>query len=118
MAFTDTQYGHNRVVSRVTGTSNISEIFDPSEAFLLKSIRLHLNVPATGGELTGIVSDAIGLSSEYDTKFLAEPMNLLQDLIWTPEEKMEFVDDDSLDLAWSDASTQTWGLQVRWEILP
>ena len=68
--------------------------------------------PAAGGagDLTATINH--GTNAVYDIVLLTQDMTAVTDLVWSPERPMEFLPGDELDIAWANANTRTYGLEI------
>lgn len=95
----------------VTGASALAASIaaaDDETPFLVRGFRLHLSAAGASGNLTVKVNSAKG--SEYDTILLTQDMTSITDLVNTTE--VYLAAGDTLDFAWANAGTKTYGLTV------
>jgi hypothetical protein len=95
---------------RATGSAAIAETLAPGTAWQLESIRVHLSAAGGAGDLTATINH--GVAAAYDIVLLTQDMTSVTDLVWSPERPMEFLPDDELDIAWANAGTKTYGLEI------
>lgn len=93
-----------------TGAAAISSTLAPGVAWQLESIRVHLSAAGGAGDLTATINSTSG--AVYDVVVLTQDMTSVTDLIWSPERPMEFLPDDELIIAWANAGTKTYGLEI------
>lgn len=98
------------LTDRTTGAVAIAKTLAPGVPWQLESIRVHLSAAGGAGDLTATIDH--GQGAVYDIVLLTEDMTAVVDLVWTPERPMEFLADDELDIAWANASTRTYGLEI------
>ena len=99
-------------VQTATGTGNIATTVTPGGASALESITLHLSAAGGANDLTITVDANAGAA--YDTVLLTQDMTLVTDLVWQPDRPIEMVSGDKIVLAWTNASSRTYGLTVKW----
>lgn len=95
---------------RVTGAAAIASTLVPGVAWQLEEIRVHLSAAGGAGDLTATLDHSVGAA--YDTVILTQDMTSLTDYVWHCERPMEFDADTELDIAWANANTRTYGLEV------
>lgn len=100
---------------RATGAAAIASTLAPGVPWQLESIRVHLSAAGGAGDLTATIDH--GTSSVYDVVLLTEDMTAVVDLIWSPDRPMEFLAGDELDIAWANAGTKTYGLEIVWKAI-
>jgi len=105
-----------RRVSRATGAAAIAFSLIPGVAFQVEEVRIHLSAAGGAGDLT-ISLDAL-TGADYDAVFLTQDMTLVIDLVWQPVRPHNFVAGDGLAIAWANAGTKTYGLEVIWSAMP
>lgn len=98
---------------RATGAAAIASTLAPGAAWQLESIRVHLSAAGASGSLTATLDHGAGAA--YDIVLLTQDMTAVVDLVWSPERPMEFLAGDELDIAWANAGTKTYGLEVVWK---
>ena len=98
---------------RATGAAAIASTLAPGVAWQLESIRVHLSAAGGAGDLTATIDSGIGAA--YDIVILIQDMTTVTDLVWNTERPMEFGPDDELDIAWANAGTKTYGLEIVWK---
>ena len=106
---TDTSY------TRATGAVAIATTIAPGAPWPLEEIRVHLSAAGASGNLTATVDHAAG--SAYDINILTQDMTSVTDLVWSPDSPMKFQSGDELDIAWANAGTKTYGLEVVWRLI-
>ncbi len=100
---------------RATGAAAIASTLAPGKAWQLESIRVHLSAAGGAGSLTATLDSGAG--TPYDLLILTQDMTAVTDLIWAPERPMEFSAADELDIAWANAGTKTYGLEIVWKAI-
>jgi len=95
---------------RATGAAAISTTVAPGVAWQLESIRVHLSAAGGAGNLTATIDHGTG--APYDIVLLTQDMTTVVDLVWSPNRPMEFLPGDELDIAWANAGTKTYGLEI------
>ena len=105
-------YGHpgDSLTQRATGAVAISTTLAPGVPWQLESIRVHLDAAGGAGDLTATINH--GTAAVYDIVLLTQDMTAVTDLVWSPERPMEFLAGDELDIAWANAGTKTYGLEI------
>lgn len=94
-----------------TGSAAISYSLDKDRVILVKQVRLHLSAAGGAGDLTITLNSALGAA--YDVNIVTEDMTLVTDLIWNPNGDLFYLaPDDTLDIAWANANTRTYGLEI------
>lgn len=95
---------------RETGAVAIASTLAPSTDWQLESIRVHLSAAGGAGDLTATIDH--GSNAVYDILLLTQDMTAVTDLVWHCERPMEFLAGDELDIAWANANTRTYGLEI------
>jgi len=103
----------NTRLSNVTGAGVVAYTLAPGTAWQLESIRVHLSAAGGAGNLTATLDNGAGAA--YDYVILTQDMTALTDLIWNPERPMEFSGTTELDIAWANANSRTYGIEVIWK---
>jgi len=98
---------------RATGAVAIASTLAPGIPWQLEEIRVHLSAVGAAGDLTGTLDHGAGTA--YDLVILTQDMTAVTDFIWHCERPMEFGADVELDIAWANASTRTYGLEIVWK---
>lgn len=94
-----------------TAAVAINESIDPGKAGQLHELRIHLSAAGGAGNLT-VTLDAIA-GSEYDTVLLTQDMTSITDLVWQPDVPVHLDNGDKVVIAWANASSRTYGLEVK-----
>jgi hypothetical protein len=97
-------------IDRATGAAAIAKTIAPGRPWELESIRVHLSAAGGAGNLTAIIDNGVGAA--YDHNLLTQDMTAVTDLTWSPDTPMLFSEDDELDIAWANAGTKTYGLEI------
>ena len=100
---------------RATGAAVMNDTFEIGRDFKLLSVRVHLDVIGGAGDFTCTLDSIAG--TPYDFNIITADMALVEDLIWTPDGDLLFAAGDKLDFDWANASSRTYGLEVKYEIL-
>jgi hypothetical protein len=100
---------------RATGAAAIASTLAPGEYWRLEEIRVHLSAAGGAGNLTAKIDSGAGAA--YDVVILTQDMAAVTDLVWTPDRPMDFTDTDELDIAWANASTRTYGLEIVYKVM-
>lgn len=93
-----------------TGTGNIATTVNPGVACTLKEIRLHLSGVGAANNLTVTLDN--GTDAKYDTVLLTQDMTSVTDLVWQPDRPIELKSTDKINIAWTNGSGRTYGLEV------
>lgn len=96
---------------RATGNAAINETITPSSAFLLDSIRIHLNAAGGSGNLTITVDANAGAA--YDAVLATQDMTAITDYLYQPTRPIPFSDGDKLIITWPNAGAKTYGMEVK-----
>ena len=97
---------------RKTAAVAINESIDPGKTGQLHELRIHLNAAGGAGNLT-VTLDA-NAGAAYDAVLLTQDMTLVTDLLWQPEQPVYFDKGDKIVVAWANAGTKTYGLEVKY----
>uniref|UniRef100_A0A6H1ZCT0 Uncharacterized protein n=1 Tax=viral metagenome TaxID=1070528 RepID=A0A6H1ZCT0_9ZZZZ len=103
----------NTRTHKATGAIAIASTLAPGIQWQLEEIRVHLSAVGAAGDLTATLDHGAGTA--YDLVILTQDMAAVTDFIWHCERPMEFGADDELDIAWANASTRTYGLEIVWK---
>ena len=98
------------LTQRATGATAIAVTVAPGAAWQLESIRVHLSAVGASGILTAAFDHGAG--PEYDFVPLKQDMTSIDDLIFNPERPIEFRASDKLVIAWANAGTKTYGIEI------
>ena len=94
-----------------TGATAIAYSFAPAKAREVVEVRLHLS--AAGGaaeDLTITHNSALGAA--YDVVKATQAMAAVQDYTWVPDRPHQLAIGDSLDIAYANSNSRTYGLEV------
>jgi len=108
-------YGSGVVIERATGAIAIAKTIAPGQKWALREIRVHLSAAGGAGNLTATIDS--GTAPAYDTIVITQDMTAVTDLEWQPDFPMIFDAGDELDIAWANANTRTYGLEVIYSLL-
>lgn len=95
-----------------TGAAAISETVSPASSFQIECLKVHLSAAGGAGDLTITVDANAGAA--YDVVILTQDMTAVTDLVWAPERPWYFESGDKLVIAWANANTRTYGLELSW----
>lgn len=98
--------------TRATGAAAVSISLAPNIHFQLNEVRIHLDLAGGAGDLTIALNAAAG--EVYDVVLLTQDMTLVTDIILLPAQPHDFVKGDVLEIAWANANTKTYGIDVVW----
>ena len=98
---------------RATGGVAIASTLAPGTAWQLESIRVHLSAVGGAGDLTATLDH--GTHAVYDVVIATQDMTAVTDYVWHCERPMEFDADTELDIAYANANTRTYGLEIIWK---
>lgn len=96
-----------------TGAAAINETITPGCAFQLEHVKVHLSAAGGAGNLTVTVDATAG--AVYDVVLKTQDMTAVTDLVWSPERPLSFSNGDLIKVAWANAGTKTYGLEVGWK---
>lgn len=102
-------------IQKATGSAAIATTLAPGVPWQLESIRVHLSAAGGAGDLTATIDN--GTNAAYDVLLLTQDMTAVTDLVWTPTRPLEFFAGDELDIAWANAGTKTYGLEIVFKTL-
>jgi hypothetical protein len=97
---------------RKTANIAINESIDPGKAGQLHELKIHLSAAGGAGNLT-VTLDA-NAGAEYDTVLLTQDMTSVTDLLWQPDQPVYFDKGDKIVVAWANANSRTYGLEVKY----
>lgn len=100
---------------RATGALAIASTLEPAQMFQLEEMRIHLSAAGASGNLT-VTLDA-NAGATYDTILFTQDMTSIVDLHWQPTRPINFTSGDKLVVAWANAGTKTYGLEMIWSSL-
>jgi hypothetical protein len=98
---------------KATGAAALSETIDPGEAFQLEHVKIHLSAAGGAGDLTVTIDANAGAA--YDVVLKTQDMTAVTDFVWSPERPISFENGDKMVVAWANANTRTYGLEVAWK---
>jgi len=101
------------LISRATGAAGLSTTLSPAIGFELIDVRIHVGVAPTTSENFTITLDS-DTGATYNALIYSRDMATVTDIVWTPEETLKFAPGDSLDFAWNNSDTKTYGLEIRY----
>jgi len=96
--------------AKATGAAAIATTLAPGVPWQLEEIRVHLSAAGAANDLTATIDH--GTAAAYDIVILTQDMTTVVDLVWSPDRPMEFAEDDELDIAWTNGSSRTYGLEI------
>jgi len=100
---------------QATGAAALSQTISPGCAFQLEHVKVHLSAAGGAGDLT--VSIDADQGAAYDIVLKTQDMTAVTDLVWSPERPLTFENGDKIVVAWANAGTKTYGLEVGWRRL-
>ncbi len=96
-----------------TNNGDVDESFSPGTEWMLFEIRIHLSAAGDANNLVvSIGSDTSSTAEEYDVVLLEQDMTTVTDLHWQPTMPIHLEPDDTIDIAWTNASTRVYGIEV------
>lgn len=98
---------------KATGAAAISETITPGCAFQLEHVKLHLSAAGGAGSIT--VSCDANAGAAYDVVLKTQDLTAVTDMVWSPERPLSFENGDLIIVAWANAGTKTYGLEVGWK---
>ena len=98
--------------TRATGAAAVAIALAPNIQFQLNEVRIHLSAAGGAGDLTITVN--AGAGAAYDVVLLTQDMTLVTDIVLLPAQPHDFVVGDVLEIAWANANTRTYGIDVIW----
>ena len=113
LLLSSTAFAFDILISRATGAAGLSTTLSPAIGFELIDVRIHVGVAPTTSENFTITLDS-DTGTAYDTLIYSYDMKTVTDILWTPEETVKFDAGDSLDFAWTNTDTKTYGLEIRY----
>jgi len=101
--------GSGAVSSSVTVSQSGTEVWD------LISIEIHLS--AAGGAANLTVTKNAGIGAAYDTVIITQDMTSVVNYLQTfSTEEVVLHNTDSLDIAWANGSSRTYGIIVKYKL--
>ena len=100
---------------RFTGNTAIARTIVEDRRWKVRDIKLHLSAVGGSGNFTMIIDSIIG--SAYDTVIFSQDMTSIYDLVWVPKEDIIVEALDTLNIAWSNPQSRTYGLEIRVDFL-
>jgi len=113
LLLSSTAFAFDILITRATGSAGLSTTLSPAIGFELIDVRIHVGVAPTTSENFTITLDS-DTGTAYDTLIYSYDMKTVTDILWTPEETVKFDAGDSLDFAWTNTDTKTYGLEIRY----
>lgn len=102
---------YNRINKDIaTGGAALSVTVAPGCPWRLDSMRIKLASAGLSGTLTLTMNAIAG--GTYDVLLLSQAMIAVTDLVWFPERDLIFTSGDELIVAWANANTITYGIEV------
>lgn len=105
----------NYTQATATGSAAINTTVTPGVAARLEQLTLHLSAAGGAGNLTVTLDNGTGAA--YDAVLLTQDMTSVTDLLWVPQKPILLKATDALVIAWANASSRTYGLEVWWSAL-
>lgn len=81
-----------------------------NKQWVLNEVRISLDAVGASGTLTITINDASGAA--YDHVLLTQDMTAIQYLRYVPSGEVILAPADTIDIAWANANTKTYGLTV------
>lgn len=100
-------------VDYATGAAAIALSAAAEKSTIIQSVALHLDAaPTTSEDLTITLNSALGAA--YDTLLYSLDLSVssVTDLFWQPATDLVLQPGDSLDIAYTNTDTGTYGLQI------
>lgn len=95
---------------KLSGSGVLSYTLDPESTFQFEEVRLHLDAAGGAGDFTVTLQSRLG--SAYNTVFNTQDMSSATDEHYQPTRPLQFEKGDKLLLAWANANSRQWGLEV------
>lgn len=96
---------------RATGAAAITSSFTfTSGPVLLDEVRCHLSAAGGAGNMTITINRAAGAA--YDLVIATQDMTAVTDYHLIPSRPIYLFAGDTLDVAWANAGTKTYGLEI------
>jgi len=95
-----------------TGAGAVAMEVNPGVAAKIEQMTLHLSAAGGAGNLTITIDKGAGAA--YDTVILTLEMTTVEDYLWIPPRPVYLGATDHLDIAWANASSRTYGIEVHW----
>lgn len=99
-------------LARETGSAAISYTLTMTQDVLWEEFNIHLSAAGGAGTLT-ITLDA-NAGAVYDVVLFSQSMVAETDVIYRPERPRALVAGDKLVIAWANANSRTYGLELQW----
>ena len=99
-------YGHLQVM----GSGVLSYTLDPESTFQLEEARLHLDAAGGAGNFTVTLQSHLG--AQFDVVFNTQDMSSVTDEHYQPTRPLQLEKGDKIVLAWANANSRQWGLEV------
>ncbi len=101
--------------SIATGSAAIAETLAPGRAWRLVDIRVHLSGAGGAANLTATLDHSGGAA--YDNVILTQDMSSIVDMSISDSGfvPMSFDAGTELDIAWTNGSARTYGLELVWQ---
>lgn len=98
--------------STATGNGDISKSVSSEIAWQLEQVTLHLSAAGGANNLTATINKGAGAA--YDTVLVTQDMTLVTDFVYVPDKPILMQSGDTLDIAWTNGSSRTYGLEVTY----
>lgn len=98
---------------RKTGAGALAVTIEPSGAFQLEEVRLHLSGNGASENFT-VALDALD-GPEWDVNLATQSMNGITDYVYHPTRPKEFASGDKIVMALANSGRVTWGLEAIWK---
>ena len=96
-----------------TGSGNIAYSLAKGVQLKIHEVRIHLSAAGGANNLTAKIND--GVNAVYDLNLITQDMTSVVDLLWQPSMPVYLFENDSLDIAWTNGSSRTYGIEVVYE---
>ena len=103
---------------KATGAAAISVSVDPGASFYLISVLMHTGTtPTTSENFTVTLNSVEGPA--YDTVLLKRDLSVggVVDLEYNADVNKKYQKGDTIDIAWANTETGTYGLKVEYELV-
>ena len=95
---------------KLSGSGVLAYTLDPDSQWQLEEVRLHLDAAGGAGNFTVTLESRLG--SAYAVVFNTQDMSSVTDEHYQPTRPLQFEKGDKLALAWANANSRQWGLEL------
>lgn len=104
-------------IDRTTGAAAIAIAFSggggvAGRPWCLEQIRVHLDIAGGAVEDLTVTIDGGVVAAVYDTLLLTQAMAAVTDIVWTPDAPIHLEGRDYIDIAYNNANTRTYGVEI------